>query len=474
MRFTIIVDDIKHYADIKKGQNGVVNGSWLKCWWRKLYGGGTFAHKVTCKCKDKHNGTPCKLCDDKKEYVRIDCPLDHLFTTALFATTCVLIYWALGRNAISFTAAVLYAVNPINNQTSIWLNGRRYSVNIILTLLMLLSVPLGILFYFMTPLLQVNALLSPVLLGGWYLLAIPVVLYTGRGRFVAFFNTRMKDIVNQDMRRYDLGRLVIVVKTFGFYVGKMIFPGRCQMVYPFISEWGMTKTGNAEAYRIDRHFWAGVISLALVAAGLVFLPSKEKWYLLFLALSTLQFCNIITPTQTAADRYVSMPNVFMSYFIAYIAITYFGSLAAPVLVALIVSYVHGLNTVMRMYQDIYRFYEYHNYFYPENTILRKFRINWLIKTNDVIGAWELIKTGLAYNPKDFSMLYMAGLCMSRMGDTVSSEKFLDEAEKNHYINQEPLWRNGIMHIRNMNLKVSAPKVNGKNRIARQPSEWKGK
>lgn len=456
MRFGVIVDDIKHYKDI---QNGLLDQPWYKSLIFRLYGGGTFVRYHDCKCKE----TPCKVCAGRKRIARLNGSLDHLFTTCLFALTCVLIYWAFGADQISLLAALLYACNPANNQTSIWLNGRRYSINIIFTLLMMLF---GVLFYLPTPFLQVNAIFAPILLGWWGVFVIALALAVGWSRMKKFYDKRMSSIVNEDMRRYDLNRVVVIVKTFGFYLQKMVFPGRTQMVYEFISQWGLTEQGNKEAYRIDKHFWLGIVGMVLVAAGLVFID--QKTYILFLALSTLQFCNIITPTQTAADRYVSMPNVFMMYFVSYFAVTYGGVYALPILALLAGYYIANLSVTMRMYQSIYSFYEYHNYFEPANVILRKFRVNWLLKTNDVLSAWELIKIGLLHRPNDFTMLYQAGVCMHMMGEAKSSEEYFARAEKNHYINQESLWQPSMAAIRAKNQQIL------NKRVAIQPADWKGR
>ena len=110
IKFSVIVDDIKHYEKIQKGLFGTLKDNFrLGNLISRLYGGGTFYTN-----KYKHNTE-----------------IDHAFTIFLHAVVCVLIYLALGKNEISFWAAALYSVNNVNNQTSIWLNGRRYCMSII-------------------------------------------------------------------------------------------------------------------------------------------------------------------------------------------------------------------------------------------------------------------------------------------------------------------------------------------------------
>ena len=471
--FTIVVDDIRQYSRIQASPH------WGKFSFKnilgflssRLYSGGTFSFIKDCwTCKGKliveafDNNTQdkkiqnvtCPTCHGTGRARSINTRLDHAFTLFLHATICVLIYFALGHNKISFFAAMLYSCNPANNQTAIWLNGRRYAVNIILTLLAALTSPFGILLLLFTPLFQFTAFFSPVLFGWWGCALIPVALFLGRDRIIHFYKVRMKSIVNPDMTTFHKGRVIVTIKTFGFYIRKMLFPGRTFMCYPFLANWGLTKEGNNEAYRLDSNFYVGIGALSACLAGLFILKGNYFFYLLFMTLATLQWCNIQTATQTAADRYISLPNVFMMFFVSAFCFTYLGSYALVAIAALGAYYVTTLQTTMLMYQDINTYYDYHNYFDPKNTITRKFKINWMLKTGDVLGAWDLIRTGLVLNPTDFSMNYQAAVATMLMGDTKMSNFYLDNCDKNHYINQESLWTKSIQEIREKNKQASQP------------------
>jgi hypothetical protein len=71
----------------------------------------------------------------------------------------------------------------------------------------------------------------------------------------------------------------------------------------------------------------------------------------------------------------------------------------------------------------------------------------MLKTDDVMGAWELIKAGLIHNPNDFSMLYQAAICMGKMGDHKMFVYYMDKADENHYLGQEPFWASHMKQIR---------------------------
>ena len=91
-------------------------------------------------------------CTRYSGYGGIPIKLDHLLTILLHTTVCILIYIVLGNNTHSFIAALLFSIHPANNQVSIWLNGKRFAVMTILTLLMWMFKPYGVGFYLLGPL----------------------------------------------------------------------------------------------------------------------------------------------------------------------------------------------------------------------------------------------------------------------------------------------------------------------------------
>ena len=406
--FGLIVDDVRHVKDIEAPNSIFKDVSIFENIKRRLYGAGTLA-------------IPSQKVNIRNE---------HILSTALHALIGVLIYKAFGSNLTSLSAALLYCVNPANNQTAIWLNGRRYAINIIAVLLMVIT-PYAFVLYPLTAFLQVNAIFAPVLLGGWCLLAIPVYLVLGKT--IDRFRERVSNSP-ADLKRLDfsLNRLIPITKCFGFYFFKMLVPGKTLMYYPTLYFWGMTKEGNKDAYALNKDFIKGVLALSLALLGLIMFPGKEKLYCLFMILSIVQFSNVTTVTQTLADRYMSLPNVFMMYFVA--------SLLNPFICVMIaVYYATRLQTTFEMYKDILSFYDYHLYHDPKGLSARTFKMIECIKSQDNFAAWELVRNGLYHHPKDFKMLYSGALCLAKInpvGNKEQIESFLKEAEENVYLGQE--------------------------------------
>ena len=459
--YSAVVDDIALLEGRRTSNLRITLKNFIFMVRQRLYGAGTFGLWKDCdmcrgKGEIKIGPDPehvkiekCPRCKGVGKYSHVNLKVEHGFTIFLHILICNLIYLSLGHNQVSLIAALLYSVNPTNTQTSIWMNGRRYAVNIVLMLLIVLIGPRGLGLYPMTTLFQINAIFTPVLLGSWWWLVIPAEVALNRKRFVSFYNHRMSTIVNDDMRKWHFpGRVIVVIRTAGFYISQMVWPRRNMMIYKFLHDWGMTAKGNSAAYALDRYFWIGTAAIVGSIAASFLFKGQDLYFLAFLVLSLGQWCNVLTATQTAADRYVSLANVFMMYFLAkLITLTPY---TLPIAALFFGYYLSQILSHIIMYKDIQTFYDYHNFYEPSNVTARKFEINWKLKARDPLAAWDLIRTGLVYNPEDFTLLYQAAVCMQALGDYKSSEQYFERAEKNHYINQEPVWRENINKLRNSN------------------------
>lgn len=355
--FLIIVDDVRHYKWLKEN-NGFNPVSNLPLWRRpiawiqqRLYGAGLFGWRTYKK--------------DGKE--KVDYRWDHLAVLVLHTINCILIYLAFGKNIVSWSAAMLYACNPANTQTSIWLNGRRYAVCVFLTLLMILAMPYawlgwGLPFYLFTPIFQLTAVFAPVMYGlkaVWIWLLAPIIIYLMRNRIVEFWKLRTSAVFSPDHLEFTPKRLIVCIKSFGFYVWHMIFPGHVRMTYDSLYWWGRTEVGNKEAYAFNWDFWKGVLCFVGMCAVGYFV--QEKWMWLFMMLAIAQWCCVIVCIQYNTDRYASIPIVFMMYFLCQLSYQYVGWWS---LLMLAVYYVVNLQHSMRQYKSMQDFMDYHAYHDP--------------------------------------------------------------------------------------------------------------
>ena len=438
LKFGHIIDDLAWAEAIGKGQ--FKYGNWRNKISNRLYGCGTFT---------------------------LNTWWDHAFQVFLHATASSLIYLGFGSSPVSLCAGLLYAVNPANNQTAIWLNGRRYLVNVIIVLLMLCLGPWGMILYPLTAFYQVNAIFAPVMYGldvWWVLLGLPVFWLIAGKSIRAKVASRLKIIHNDDQTKFRPRKLIPIVKVYGAYCLKMISPGRSMMIYPFLHYWGMTKDGNDDAYRLNWTFWGGVFALCVSIAGLVhYWPQGQLfWTFLFMMLSILQWCGFISVTQIFTDRYVSLSNAFMMFFVCDVLFEFLGALALVPIGMLAGNYFANLQTVFGMYPNVWAFYDYHIYHHPEGPKCREFKASRLIKVcNDPMGAWEVTKRGLELNPLDMKLNMCAAWCMDILGDKAAVIQYVKVARDNAYIGQGFIVDKFQKDLFGIDIKEEVEKINNK-------------
>lgn len=391
----------------------------------------------------------------------VNTKVEHAFTIFLHTTVCVLMYHVLGNNHVSFWAAMLYACNPINNQTSLWLNGRRYVINIILVLSMLAFPMMAPLLYISTGLFQVTAFFSPILLmklSPWFILLIPIFLAIGWKEINARCKKRTKCMAPGDLVNFKPTRIIMVIKTFGFFFFKMLIPGVCSMQYPDRLFWGLTKEGNKDAYAINGDFWKGMASMVIIGVIIALAPQNARFYAIFMGLAILQWSALLPITQILSDRYCSLPNVFVMFFMSYFT-HMSGIFYIPIMVVFMAYYLACLSVVMPMYKDLNAYYTYHMEFFPHIPWPRTLLISDLMSQGEYKISEGLVFEGLRNNPTDYCLLKWGSIMHLIRGDLKNAQVLLNECEKNFYLGQEAAQGEEVNNIRH-NINKLMPKKKG--------------
>jgi hypothetical protein len=292
----------------------------------------------------------------------------------------------------------------------------------------------GLALYPLTFWFQATAAFAPVLLGWWGLLIIPIGFIVKGKDYYAKIQERLRIIHNSDHRDFTFKKLIPITKTYGSYILKMILPGRTLMIYPHLFYWGMTDKGNKHAYSLNLHFWLGFFALGCSVVPLFYLQGHLVWWWLFMVLSVLQWCGFISVTQMFTDRYISLSNMFMMYFVSYFAFQV--EWTVPIIAGLIGYYIANLFVTFNMYKDMNAFHEYHMYWDASNPKCREFKAALLLKQKDILGAWHIISEGLKLNPTDMKLNMIAANCMSTMEDRKMVLYYLQQARLNVYIGQQ--------------------------------------
>lgn len=442
IRYGFIVDDVNRYKKLKCGKYDVFFRKPFLLYpltriSESLYGAGTFYKRTPCSkgCRPASK-TKCSVCNGSGYSYHINIRLDHLLTITIHATICVLMYYAFGKNMVSLMASLLYCVNPINNQTAIWMNGRRYAVSIIIVLCMVIMGRLGILLYPLIYYFQLTAFFAPVIYGGLSILICGILFLANKDKILVKINARMKTIKNDEMRLFSAKKLIPIVKYYGAYILKMIVPGRTLMCYPFLFYWGMSDEGNKKTYRMDSIFLFGVLCLVTtIVVGALLFKTHLFWMFIFMVLSIMQWCGFITVTQLLADRYVSLSNVFMTYFVV-LGIHTFIPGSQIIFAMMFMYYVCNLQITMMMYKDMMSFYDYHLYFDKGNVRISEYKAAYYMNRKDPLAAFEVIKDALKIFPKDMKLNMQAALCMKMIGDEKNMLHYTRIARHNIYLGQD--------------------------------------
>ena len=172
------------------------------------------------------------------KYDRDNIAFPRLITILLHIAVCVFIYLGLGRDTASFIAGLLFLINPVNNQGSIWLSGR---VGYVLPTLLLL---MAMTFWWVSPvfiylaMLKATAFVSPVAFIGsdkwwFFLIAIPIWIF-GAKKFKSQVLVKQKgESVAKDLT-FHPRKLILGVKTFCYYFYLCVIPHKITFYHSFM------------------------------------------------------------------------------------------------------------------------------------------------------------------------------------------------------------------------------------------------
>lgn len=363
----------------------------------------------------------------------------HFISLITHTICCMMIYLALGRNNISFLAAVLFSVNPVNMQGSIWISGRNYVTVSILTLLMFMLPKLSWAFYMFTSHFAVNAWFAPLAFLGtkyWYFVGIiPIVwIITNHNRgilHIKLWETGGLKTTNTEMRAVKPKKLIPFVKSYIYYLSIALFAWRLGVEHNYLRGFGTNKTDNNKGYKIDWVFWVGALVFTGVIVSSVYciingwIPAA--WGLFWFTINIAMWCNFLTYQQQFAERYVYLANIGLMYALAHIIHPY------PVLItAFLVGYCVRLWYVMDMYINDWWAVEYT---IREN---KKLSYIWLMRgvkkfiQKDYMGSIYDFNEAYINKPYDLKVLYNLATNYFILGDIVKAREFFNKAKENVY------------------------------------------
>lgn len=245
--------------------------------------------------------------------------LDHFITTVIHILTCVCIYLAFGANDASFLASFLFMFNPINNQVSVWVAGRGYGIAALGMTGALAFPKIGLLFLLAAT--YYNAgFFAPLVFAGSaypYLVLIGALCWLVHvRRFKMNVMDRVKTEQFAEDRELKPEKIVLGLKTFGFYLTHSLIPFKTTFYHSFLQSCAGALTHKAYSMK-DRFFWAGLVGFIGMVAYMVSHPwNMVSFGLLWFMITLAPFCNVIRAQQEIAERYTYLPNVGLMFVLA--------------------------------------------------------------------------------------------------------------------------------------------------------------
>lgn len=359
--------------------------------------------------------------------------LEHLFTIMLHIAICITIYFAFGPSWVSFVAALLYSMNPVNNQGTTWPSGRGY-VYPILFLLLAMAVPYASPLFFFAGTWYTAGFLAPLALIGsnwWYLLGLlPFVWYIHSKKFVkAVKNKQATETFDEDKLVHPK-KLILGVKTFGFYLFLCIIPHRITFYHSFLqSSAGSMKHKN---YTLCRYFWIGFTAItAWVVCAFTMEWNTLLWAFLAFFITVAPFCNVVRANQEIAERFVALPNVFLMYALAQIIAGH--SFLVPVFLTF---YATRTFYTLKMYQD--------EYYITEMAVIEDEPAWWAWHcramkrwdTQSYKEALILWVRAKLISPNEFKLLVNIATCLRLLRNDKEADIYIKLAEENIVPGQE--------------------------------------
>jgi len=392
---------------------------------------------------------------------------EHLATIFLHGINCSFIYNMSG----SLFGSLLYLINPINNQTTLWLNGRRYAVSI-------LAVLLAWNFWWTAPFmagfiawLHISGIAMPLLfLWTPFWMCVPLVsglfIFLNRNHIWNKIKGRKKDFISSnENHKITWKKGILYIKSIGFNFFNCILPLKPSMYHLFLEDFGHTEDANKKGYSINFEFLKGLIALGILCY-LFTTPYAfwSFWFLIFIS----QWCNIYQVTMNSADRYCSLANIGLMIILAghiqMLPNPYSYIIGSSLAVLYIMKYI----PLFRAYINIDHYYKYHINLTPDAANPIFFYSKEFIARKDFHSAFAIVKDGLKYKPHNIKLILSFIECMIFMGKIEQALRGIDYAEKFIPIGEEEDCKNLFEAIRRQHwktyMKLQGKTPDGKNII----------
>ncbi len=359
---------------------------------------------------------------------------EHSIILIIHTLNCILIYLALGTSAVSFLSALLFAVNPSNNQSAVWLSGRGYLYSTTIILLGMWLLPLFPFFYICTYWWASSTILTPLLFLFYppsiYVLLLPMGMYLFRKNVRMVLNNRIKEATPL-MKQLDWGKVVVAIKCYTYYFLLSLFPYRLGMYHTFCFTLGLSKEEDRKWKSMSPLFYVGCVLLTSFALILVYGNEEYRWGIIWFTLLIAQWCNLTTLYQPIAERYLYLPNIGVMYLLS--------SLILPhsILISIfLTAYVLRLYYYLPAYKDHLSLFKYNVENFPTLYNVYNSYGGELYIRGKIGAAIDVWIDGLQYNKEDFKLNSNLATALIKIGNVGMALHYYEQARKGINMNTD--------------------------------------
>jgi len=361
--------------------------------------------------------------------------LDHAVTIFIHTAVSCLVTLAFG-----ILPGLLFAVHPVNNQVSVWLNGKRYGISTIICLCVWLLKPYGLLLYPLVFIWHQNAMLSPALMfltQWWYLPLLSPILFLVKPDIIRVFKARMRkradEIPDADPKHYRWGKYPMFFKTFAYYTLHCVFPRKMSFYHSFLDNHGYSRRDNKECCKKDKMFWTGVGLLsAMTLCIAMFWGTPISFGLFWWVLFISQCCNFpVTLSMHISDRNCYLPNIgICAALAAVINLIPDMTVKYVVYTAMFTYYLTRLVMYMPKYKDVDPFVMNVLDVFPDNSRVSRIAVQSLLGDHKFFHAIKYCADGLCHRPNDFTLNVLMAKTMNLLNQKSCAMRHIEVAEKN--------------------------------------------
>jgi hypothetical protein len=268
----------------------------------------------------------------------------------------------------------------------------------------------------------------------YILLFMPLIWMFHMKRFKKNVTDKMKMELFTEDKKIHPRKLILMTKTFGFYVSHSLFPIKTTFYHSLLESIAGSKVYRA--YSFCRFFWIGAGSIALM----LWYVCTHRWDMICFAMlwwcvGIGPFLNFMRMQQEISERYAYLPNVGLMFILASLIHSY------PFVVGgWLMMYATKMWFYLPAYKDDFWMIEYSRFNSPDSwfawhiSAMKRWEAN---SIQEAIIYWVIAKQ---ISPKEFKILFNIAAALVVIGNNMVEPKrsqliqegleFLAESEKN--------------------------------------------